>query len=196
MSNVHTANNIELLRAMSDAGCVKIMYGVESVSNGIINDTKKNNNHLYNVVEQTASLGILCNILYIVGFQWESENDVHNAIPEIIRIPAHQIRISVATPRPGSAWFYNIKQEDLCNTDWSLYDTEHLVWNENKFSDINSVIKDICHQFYTTDLYSKRIDKFLDMYPKYKESFNYYFNSLVELGIIEKNEIKINNIKP
>jgi radical SAM superfamily enzyme YgiQ (UPF0313 family) len=191
MSNVNTADNIELLEAMSEAGCVKIMYGVESVSNGIRNETKKTNNNLYQVMELTASSGILCQMFYMIGFQWEKESDVYNAILEIIQIPAHQIRIGVATPLPGSAWFDNTKQEELCNSDWSLYDTEHLVWNESKFSDINSVIKDICHQFYATDLYSERIDKFLYSYPKYTESFNSYFNSLFELEILEKNEVQI-----
>jgi radical SAM superfamily enzyme YgiQ (UPF0313 family) len=189
MSNVNTADNIELLNAMSDAGCVKIMYGVESVSSSIINDTKKNNNNVHRVMEQTASSGILCQMFYMIGFQWETESDVYNAIPEIIQIPAHQIRIGVATPLPGSTWFNNTKQEELRNTDWSLYDTEHLVWNENKFSDINSMIKNICHQFYTTNLYSERINKFLYAYPKYTESFNCYFNLLVELGVLENNKL-------
>ena len=191
MSNVNTADNIELLRTMSDAGCVKIMYGVESVSAGIKNDTKKNNNNLYQIMTQTASSGILCQILYMIGFPWENESDVYNAISQIVQIPAHQIRISIATPLPGSVWFNEMKQEKLCNADWSLYDTENFVWSKNKFSDINSLIKDICRQFYTTNLYSERLDNFLLLYPKYTESFKYFFSSLFELGILE-NEHKLN----
>jgi radical SAM superfamily enzyme YgiQ (UPF0313 family) len=192
MSNVNTANNAELLKAMSDAGCVKIMYGVESVSNGITNDTKKNkNNDIHQIMMQTASSGILCQMFYMIGFPWEKESDVYNAIPQIIQIPAHQIRIGIATPLPGSVWFNDMKHEELLNIEWSLYDTENLVWNENQFSDINSLIKDICRQFYTTNLYSERLRTFLSLYPKYTESFSYFFNSLVELGILEK-ELKVN----
>ncbi|MDR2581157.1 MAG: B12-binding domain-containing radical SAM protein [Fibromonadaceae bacterium] len=195
MSNVNTADDIELLKTMADAGCVKMMYGVESVSNGIINDTKKDNNNLHRIMTQTASSGILCQIFYMIGFPWEKDSDVYNAIPQIIQIPAHQIRIGIATPLPGSVWFNDMKQEGLCNVDWSLYDTENFVWKENKFSDINSLVKDICRQFYTTNLYSERLDKFLYLHPKYTESFNCFFNSLVELEILEKNEFKINNLK-
>jgi len=192
MSNVNTADNTELLNAMSDAGCVKIMYGVESLSDGIINDTKKNdNNNLYQIMMQTASSGILCQIFYMIGFPWENEQDVYNAIPKIIQIPAHQIRIGIATPLPGSAWFNNVKQENICSIDWSLYDTENIIWNENKFSDIKSLMKDICRQFYTTDLYSKRLGNFLHSYPKYTESFSYFFKSLAELEIL-KNKLEIN----
>jgi radical SAM superfamily enzyme YgiQ (UPF0313 family) len=187
MSNVNTADNVELLKAMSEAGCIKIMYGVESVSKGITSDTDKNNNsNFHRVMMQTSSVGILCQMLYMIGFPWENESDVRDAIPQIIQIPAHQIRVTVATPLPGSVWFESMKQDDVCNDDLSLYDTENLVWNKSKFPNIDSLIKDICHQFYSTDLYSKKLDNFLDLYPKYVESFNYFFNSLVELGILEE----------
>ena len=196
MSNVSTADDADLLRVMSDAGCVKIMYGVESVSNNIVIDTKKCNNNLYRIMKNTAQAGILCQMLYMIGFSWEKESDIYAAVPQIIQIPAHQIRISVATPLPGSAWFNETKPED---TDWTLYDTENLVWNKNNFldvKDVNSVIKDICRQFYTTDFYSERINDFLHLHPKYTESFDYFFNSLVELGILEENELKVNHITP
>jgi len=189
MSNIDTADNPELLKAMSDAGCVKIMFGVESVSDNIINDTQKSNRSLHRIMSQTASAGILCQMLYMIGFPWENESNVYNAISQIVRIPAHQIRISVATPLPGSDWFNNTSQEELCNVDWSLYDTENFVWNRNVFSDISSMTKNICHQFYTTSLYSERIGSFLHLYPKYTESFNSFFNSLVELEILKKNEL-------
>ena len=129
----------------------------------------------------------------MIGFSWEKESDIYAVVPQIIQIPAHQIRISVATPLPGSAWFKETKQE---NTDWTLYDTENLVWNKNNFSDVNSVIKYICHQFYTTDFYTEKINDFLHLHPKDTESFDYFFNSLVELGILKENELKVNHTNP
>ena len=191
MSNIDTAYNDELIKAMAEAGCVKIMYGVESLSINIQQETKKNLENIQQILGLADKHGILCQIFYMIGFPWETENDIYSLIPEIIQLPAHQIRIAVATPLPGSRWYEELDKSNLSQNDFSQFDTENLVWNDNKYSDISQITKNICQQFYSSEAYRERLESFLSRYPKYNDSFYYFFASLTELGVIEKDKIKI-----
>lgn len=188
MSNLQTARK-ETLLLMKEAGCVKIMYGVESVSDKLQSMTRKNRVSSYSILRETAEVGILTHIFYVVGFPWETLASLENSSDLINEIPAHQLRISVATPLPGSQWSSDVKNKGL-TSNLDLYDTEHITFTKAKYSQkqLDDRILQIYRNFYLSSDYIKRVQKLLEVKTKFRKSFIHFFSELHRQKVINDDE--------
>jgi len=184
MSNVATATN-DVLDAMAAAGCVKIMYGIESVEGSTLRRIHKGGSYAKEkrVVQATLDLGMLPHLFYMVGFPWETPGTMRAATALLDELPGLQLRIGIATPLPGSAWFNEIKG-NLTTKDWNLFDCEHLVYSHPHFDrrSIEAAVRFVYNSFYQADGYRRRVESFLGKFPRYQRSFGEFFDLLRESG--------------
>jgi len=180
MSNVGTATT-EVLEAMADAGCVKVMYGVESVDKRTRHNVHKAGSYarIKRVMEETLDLGMLPHAFYMLGFPWETQESILAAIEPLMGLSILQLRIAFATPFPGSAWYNEIKSRVVAS-DLSLFDCEHLVFKHNHFSDasLRLTADTVYREFYHSKSYQKRVEKFVNRWPHYQQSFKEFFELL------------------
>lgn len=186
MANINTTDE-ELIDFMKLAGCSKIMYGVESVSKDTRQKVKKPVSSKYkDILEYTAQKGILVHAFYIIGFPWETEQSLLNSIDEICNIPAHQLRIGLATPFPGNSWYNTFSQKDL-DDNWGNYDSEHLVFNHENLnaSRIDTILKEIYSRFYSNQQYYERVNYFVSNFNEFERDFLRFFHVLKQQGLID-----------
>lgn len=93
----------DILRAMKDSGCEDIGYGVESVSQPILDGMKKQVKaaDIVPVIELTRRIGLVPVIQYMYGFPGESDETIENTFRFFKRLDLPFIGSST-TPLPGS----------------------------------------------------------------------------------------------
>ena len=122
---------------------------------------------------------------YIIGFPWESEKDILDATDSLPNLGIHQLRISIATPFPGSQWHREMPKSAL-HPDLSLYDTNHLVYDHPTISPerMKELQNEVFIRFYRSPRYHERIVKMTKKFPHLRESFDEflaYIDSQIEL---------------
>lgn len=181
MSNISTAKQ-PVLEEMAEAGCIKVMYGIESVEDGTLRLLKKNGNYKAekDVVQRTYDLGILPHLFYMVGFEWENSTIILDHITKLKDLAGLQLRIGIATPMPGSAW-YKSSLKGRC-LDFGKYDCENLVYQHHFFTDntLKEIITEIYNRFYQSQEYHLRVERFLSKWPNFNKSFKEFLSLLQE----------------
>lgn len=184
MSNIATATDT-VLEAMAEAGCVKVMFGIESVDGATLRRIHKGGSYAKEkrVVQTALDLGMMPHLFYMIGFPWDTPDTVRAATLLLEDVPGLQLRIGIATPLPGSAWFDEV-QGSLTTRDWSLYDCEHLVYSHPHFDDKSTAeaVRSVYNSFYRADAYRRRVESFLGKFPRYLRSFREFFALLSESG--------------
>ena len=96
----------EVLRAMKDSGCIEIGYGVESVSQAILDGMKKQvrAEAIIPVIELTRRIGIAPIMQYMYGFPGENDETIERTFEFFKRLDLPFIGAST-TPLPGSALY-------------------------------------------------------------------------------------------
>ncbi len=101
----------EILRALKDAGCVEIGYGVESVSQEILDGMKKQvrSEDIVPVIEMTRRAGLVPVIQYMYGFPGENDETIENTFRFFKRLDLPFVG-STTTPLPGSQLYSDCLQ--------------------------------------------------------------------------------------
>jgi radical SAM superfamily enzyme YgiQ (UPF0313 family) len=183
MSNVATATP-ELLSAMASAGCVKVMYGVESVNDETLHLLRKCGSfeREKQVLQNTLDEGMLPHLFYMIGFTWEKA-DIRGAAERLRQLPGLQLRIGIATPLPGSHWYHSM-QDVITVHDRELFNCEHLVFRHESLTvaDLDAAAKYLYEQFYQTNEYRDRVEGFLNRRPHFAQSFTEYAEIMQQAG--------------
>ncbi len=125
-------HNDELLEIFKKSGCKGILLGLESVNQ----ETQKDINKRINSVDEYEDLirklhdkGILIMGCFAFGSD-EDEKDVFERTAKLcIDAKIDLPRFSIITPFPGTPFYKELKEQDrITETDWSLYDVEHVVY--------------------------------------------------------------------
>ncbi|MCF8070425.1 MAG: B12-binding domain-containing radical SAM protein [Desulfobacterales bacterium] len=182
----------ETIRAMREAGCRKVGFGVESLSN---DNLKKINKLAISAQERTRGImeccdenGILIKAYMIIGYPWETHDSLTEFHDNIITLPADEIRISYFTPFPGSPAYK--KHEDILTTnDWSKFNAikDVVVENENGVT-VDRLAKariDAFKKFYSDNARQERIAKKIEKFPEFKESFEEFETFLRDAKVIQ-----------
>jgi anaerobic magnesium-protoporphyrin IX monomethyl ester cyclase len=99
----------ELLAFMKRAGCVMLGIGVESGSERIIRDMRKQRNSkpwlelCRQVFRWTKALGIGTNAYYVIGNPTETREEIEQTIRFALELNSDSIQVHFYTPYPGSA---------------------------------------------------------------------------------------------
>ena len=120
--------NREMLEWMKKSGCKLICYGPESASQETLNRTKKRITieQTKNAFKLTKEAGIIIHGNFMLGFPWESREDMENTINLALESKPDTTQFSLVFPHPGTEmyeeaiennWFY-----DNVVNNWDMFE--------------------------------------------------------------------------
>lgn len=119
--------NEPLLKAMKDAGCKMISFGIESGSPRLLELMKKGEKreHIEKAVAMARKAGLKTRGTLILGFPTETREESLETINFAKDLGLDFAKFSLATPYPGTA-LYNIALERglISSKDWSRFNSQ------------------------------------------------------------------------
>lgn len=116
-----TRDDLELMRR---AGCYHVTYGVESGSARTLEriDKRLTLDRAREAIAMTKSLGMECKANFIIGFPWETRDDVTRTLRFAFDISPDLVTINVFKPLPGSRLYDELEESgELRHTKWEDY---------------------------------------------------------------------------
>ena len=163
------------LALMKAAGCTKIIWGIESLDTATLRKTHKGqtSGKIRRTLASASELGILNWGTYMIGFPWETEKSILSAASNLQNLDIHQLRISIATPFPGSKWYKELAVSSL-NPDLTLYDTNHLVYDHPSISAarMKELQNELFVRFYGSAKYRSKVARMIRKFQYLRESFD------------------------
>ncbi len=99
--------NLDLLVLMRKAGCAAVAIGIESGNDGVLKKIKKN--YTSADVRKAAKIikkaGMVLAGQFIIGFPFETEEEMWDTVRLAEEIEAESVKVSVATPLPNTVLF-------------------------------------------------------------------------------------------
>jgi radical SAM superfamily enzyme YgiQ (UPF0313 family) len=130
----------ELLRAMADAGCDRVHYGVESGNDRMMKVIKKNHSveRVENAFRWTHEVGMETLAYFIIGQQTETASDIQDSIDLAKRLVPNYVHFTIFCPYPGTAIYEEGLERGILERDvWREFSEaptpgfELPVWQEN-----------------------------------------------------------------
>ncbi len=116
-----------MLKKMKKAGCIKILYGVESGSQKILNNARKGTTleQIRRAFKLTHQAGIKTHAAYMFGLPGETKETIEQTIKFAKELDSDTIQCSLALPYPGTE-FYKIakRNKSLKVKRWADFDGE------------------------------------------------------------------------
>lgn len=171
----------ELLSVMKEAGCHTIAFGVESLDNHSLQQMGKARSQTVDKIKKAIDLatavGMITWAYYVIGFPWETKESIMSCTEQLAGLNIHRLRLSIATPLPGSSWFDKINKSTL-NPDLSLYDTNHLVYDHPRLTprQVKELQMEIYRGFYKSPKYQQKVQSFLYQNPYMTKSFTEFLD--------------------
>ncbi len=113
----------ELLRAMADAGCDRIHYGVESGNDRMLKEIKKNSTiaRIKEAFKQTREAGMETLAYFIIGQQTETADDIGSSIRLARELDPNYVHFTIFCPYPGTEIYFKGLESGVIKSD---------VWHE------------------------------------------------------------------
>ncbi|MGC8976612.1 MAG: B12-binding domain-containing radical SAM protein, partial [Candidatus Ratteibacteria bacterium] len=116
----------EMLKIMKKSGCRMIKYGVESASQKTLDLIRKDYTieEIKNAFKLTKKNKILIHATAMIGFPWETKNDMKETIKFIKKLSPDTCQFSIPIPYPGTKIFEYAEKENLLvfGRKWENYD--------------------------------------------------------------------------
>jgi len=169
----------EMLVAMKDVGFNYLAFGVESASDRILESIKKGEKlaDIENAVRIACELGFMVTLFFIMGFPYETEDDIKKSVDFAMKYPVFDVRFYNPIPFPGTELYDWVEKNnrfdksvgDYLNSfsHWinrPVFSTPELSIERRKelYKEINKKIE--AHTYKTKLLFSKKMEKiFTDM---------------------------------
>ena len=109
----------DMLKAMHDAGCVGIAYGIESGNQSILDSMKKNITieQTKKVVKWTKEIGIKAAGYFMIGTLGETKETIMETINFAKALDLDSYSFSITTPFPGTKLYTEAMKKGLIQTD-------------------------------------------------------------------------------
>lgn len=182
LGSVNTADE-EMLKAMAAAGCKKVGWGIESLSDSTLKTVNKpiTVSQTKDVLHTAANLGILNTGFFIIGLEGQDENAIKEEIKHLPEYDIHRLRVTIATPLPGSKWHQEIKDAGIpLVQNLDRFNTENWVFSQHKFTQrkLRNLQNLTFRTFYQDPQYKARIESMVVKFPEHKATFKEYFKTL------------------
>ena len=109
--------DIDLLKRMKEAGCVAVGYGVESGSQTILNNMKKEITlkQAEDAIKNTLKVGMDPIIQMMYGYPGENRETLQETVGFFKKLPPAQmgVKLSITTPLPGSELYDDVLKKSL-----------------------------------------------------------------------------------
>ncbi len=122
--------NEDLLRAMREAGCMHISYGIESADPEILRNINKPTKleKVREVVELTHKVGIETLIGFMLGLPGETRETMEKTMQFAVSLDPDMVLFDITTPFPGTEMFRWAREKGYLKTEnWSDYDLYSVV---------------------------------------------------------------------
>jgi len=130
----------ELFELVVRSGCEGVLVGFESFSQASLNRSGKKFNRVNQykeVVNKLHTHGIVVLGCFVLGFDDDTPEILARTAEMVYDINVDLPRYALLTPFPGSRLFTHFKSEGrLLTEDWSLYDSQHVVFKPNHMSPV------------------------------------------------------------
>jgi radical SAM superfamily enzyme YgiQ (UPF0313 family) len=121
-----------LVREMALAGCTGVFVGFESLTDENLADARKKTPRAEEYARRVRvfhDVGIQVNGSFVLGFDHDRPDCFERLVDWIEGVRLESATYHVLTPYPGTPLFRRMEAEGrLLHTDWSLYDTAHVVF--------------------------------------------------------------------
>ena len=119
-----------VLKLMKTCGCEYINYGIESLSQELLNQMKKGLtvNQIHQGVRETLEAGISPGLNFIWGFPGDTVQNLNDMVEFLLEYdPCHELRtIRPVTPYPGTALYRQAIDDGLLEGPEDFYEQKHL----------------------------------------------------------------------
>jgi anaerobic magnesium-protoporphyrin IX monomethyl ester cyclase len=115
----------DLLKKMSDSGCIGIKFGLDSSDTKVLHTINKplKLENLERVVETAKTLRLKTHASVVLGLSGETKETLHNTFAYVCKLDIDSIQFSLATPLPGTPMYRDlVLAGDLMTSGWADYD--------------------------------------------------------------------------
>jgi radical SAM superfamily enzyme YgiQ (UPF0313 family) len=114
-----------LLKMMKKAGCISVIYGLETGDPKLLYEVGKPGVRLskfFEAVKMTKKHGMFAHVHVIIGLPGENWRTIKNTLMTLFKLRVDNADFNIVTPYPGTGFFEEVKKEGLLLTeDWSNY---------------------------------------------------------------------------
>ncbi|MBS0264625.1 MAG: B12-binding domain-containing radical SAM protein [Planctomycetes bacterium] len=136
--SIDVTDRPELVREMALAGCTGVFVGFESLDPDNIAESHKVSPRPDDYARRVAILhdnGIQVNGSFVLGFDHDGPDVFARTVQWIEENRLECATFHILTPYPGTPLFAQMEREQrMLHTDWSLYDTSHVVFRPRRMS--------------------------------------------------------------
>jgi len=155
----------ELAKALKDAGCTMVLYGVESGDDQILNKIKKQTTtaDIKRGVRIAQRNGLDVLNCVMIGFYWDTPETVERTIDFAFKLNAEFTQFSIATPLPGTE-YYDLLKSSGCVVSNNLekgdsFHRANVDFPNLKQHQIDELLKGIYRRYYIRPDYLFRMIK-------------------------------------
>lgn len=115
----------DLLKKMSDSGCIGIKFGLDSSDTKVLHTINKplKLENLERIVETAKALRLKTHASVVLGLSGETKQTLHNTFAYVCELDIDSIQFSLATPLPGTPMYRDlVLAGDLMSSGWADYD--------------------------------------------------------------------------
>jgi radical SAM superfamily enzyme YgiQ (UPF0313 family) len=137
-ASTNVADDPEILALLRDSGCMGLAVGFETLSQKNIREVGKGVNRTQEYLERIRKIhayGIGLAGNFIFGFDEDDERTFEDVVRFVDAARLDGFYYSLLTPYPGTPLYIQMEAEGrLLETDWSLYDTDHVVFRPRRMT--------------------------------------------------------------
>lgn len=161
---VDVAKDPELLKLMADSGCDTLYIGFESINPETLKlyNKKQEVKEIIECIKRVQDHGIHIHGMFVLGADTDNIETIKKTADFAINLGIDTIQFLILTPLPGTPLFYEMKETGrLIHTDWSKYDTHHVVFIPKRIDPLTLQIETInaMSRFYSWKYIMKNLMK-------------------------------------
>lgn len=132
LSTVLIGHDPELMELMARSGCKGLLLGLETISDGSLNDAGKQFNasiEYKRLIGDLHAMGMAIQGCFVFGLDHDTRDVFDATVDFAIEAGIDLPRFAVLTPFPGTPLHRRLKADGrILSEDWELYDGQHVVF--------------------------------------------------------------------
>lgn len=174
--------DLPLLEALRSAGCMKVGFGVETVSPKVAKELRRavGGEHVMQVARWIDSLGMLSKAFLIMGHPAENSDYYSYLRSYLDELNVDEIRLSFLTPFPGTPLWKSHRHELVGREAYHTYTTFRPILPHPQFTprELEHVRLELLSSYYSSQCYLDRVVVKTSRFPRLDEAFRVFFDKL------------------
>lgn len=194
MPSIDVGNMDEsLIKEITEAGCKRLMFGIETLSKRTANNLNRKAvingnsrfNEAYNVFRLCDKYGAGTRAFLMIGNPDETVADIMELLRQLKKLLPDEIRIGITTPLPGSEFYDQFQSKRLLlytkyPEDWRRYTTKELVYRHSnlKSTQIRYLGNWLFDSYYSSLAYANHVEDKLKQHPQLQNGYKWFIRWL------------------